>query len=111
MYIHEHDHGSVVGLSQTSSLRSFWATPPRSPPKSPRELRALQGEVLGRTDASKRIAEYRSKHPFPVREPYPERTPALELFRLSSEFLKKSPRRQRFSPGSRPLEHPFLQPL
>ena len=108
MYIHEHDHGSVVGLSQASSLRSFFGA---TPPRSPREQRALQGEVLGRTNAAKRITEYRSKHAFPVREPYPERNPALELFRLSSEFLKKSPRRQRYSPGSRPLAHPFLQPL
>ena len=94
VYIHEHDHGS-----STASLLSLSTATLHSP----RERRALRGEVRGRADAAKRIAQYRSKHAFPVREPYPERVPALPLWKLSDEFRKQSPRRQRFSPGSRPI--------
>jgi hypothetical protein len=99
VYIHEHDHGSV-----TSSRASLFDASPRP---SLRERKAThrmqQGEVRARMQAARRIAEYRATHAFPVRNPYPESEPALPLWKLSDEFRKSSPRRQRFSPGSRPL--------
>ena len=101
VYIHEHDHGSM-----TSSQASLWQFDASLQP-SPRDLRVLrklqQGEVKARMQAARRIAEYRSTHAFPVRKSHPESEPALPLWKLSDDFRKSSPRRQRFSPGSRPL--------
>lgn len=91
VYIHEHDHGAVP----RSDEHRF----------SPRELR---GEVKGRSDAARRITEYRSRHAHPVREPQAEREPAVRLWMLSDEFRKQSPRRKRISPGTRA---PFIGPL
>ena len=94
VYIHEHDHGMLSPHPSTSTL----TTP-----------RALQrGEVGGRRNAALRVAEYRAKHPFAVREPQPERVPAVRLWMLSDDFRKQSPRRKRISPGSRA---PFIGPL
>ena len=104
VYIHEHDHGFVD--SQSPRLCSFGDSV--SSQRSLGTVRSQRGEVSGRANAARRISEYRATHLHPVRESYPERVPAVQLYQLSEEFRKQSRLSRRISPGTRA---PFTGPL
>ena len=102
VYIHESDHGHVD--NQSPRLMGAWG----ESPASAAEARAMRGSVSGRTNAARRISEYRATHAHPVREPFPERVPAVPLWTLSEDYRKLSRLSRRISPGSRA---PFTGPL